>query len=209
VDPTFGELVSGALRLDRSTFELAEHAPHGLTAALTVLLLAGGSETLGQAVILILNRVSRVRFVAALGLGGVELALEALAWIASVWLVAGLLVERPSFVSAVRVIGLAYAPLLFGILVFLPYVGPMLARLLRVWALLAAVVGVSVAFDITPIWAAVTAGIGFLLRWVFLRLFSGVFGAANGWLWRASTGRATPVRSSDVLLPLRPPKHGG
>ncbi len=90
MDPSFGEFVGGALRLDRATFDLAEHSPFGLRVALTVLLLAGGSETLGQAVVLVLNRVSKRRFALALVLGGLELVFEALVWIATVWLLAGL-----------------------------------------------------------------------------------------------------------------------
>jgi hypothetical protein len=47
--------------------------PRGLRVALTVLLFAGASETLGQAVVLVLNRVSKRRFALALVLGGLEL----------------------------------------------------------------------------------------------------------------------------------------
>jgi len=152
VDPSFGEFVGGALRLDRATFDLVEHSPIGLRVALTVLLLAGASETLGQAVVLVLNRVSKRRFALALVLGGLELVFEALVWIAVLWLLAGLFGgERASFLPAVRVLGLAYAPLLFGVLVFLPYIGPVLARLLRVWVLLAVVTGTSVVFGLVPV----------------------------------------------------------
>jgi hypothetical protein len=33
---------------------------------------------------------------------------------------------RPPFFDAVRVIGLAYAPLVLGIFIFFPYVGPLI-----------------------------------------------------------------------------------
>jgi len=203
VDPSFGEFVGGALRLDRATFDLVEHSPFGLRLALTVLLLAGASETLGQAVVLVLNRVSKLRFALALGLGGLELAVEALVWIATVWLLAGLFGGyRASFAPAVRVLGLAYAPLLFGVLVFLPYIGPVLARLLRVWVLLAAVTGTSVVFGLVPVVAAVAAVTGFLARWLLLLLFGQLGNIANRWLWRTSTGHTVPLRSTDALLPL-------
>jgi hypothetical protein len=207
VDTTLGELIGGALRLDRNTFAAIETAPNGLRASLTVLLLAGASETLGQAVVLILNRVSRLRFLLALFLGGLQLVVEALVWIASIWVAAGLFVpERASFVSATRVIGLAYAPLVLGVLVFLPYIGPMLARLLRLWVLLAAIVGISVVFDLSPLLAAATAAIGFFNRALLLWLCSGLSAAGSQWLWRAQTGQATPLHSTDALLPLGPPE---
>jgi hypothetical protein len=208
VDPTFGELVAGALRLDRASFELVQNAANGERTALTVLLLAGVSETLGQAVVLVLNRVSRARFALALGLGGLELVVEALVWIASMWLVVGQFVaERPPFLSAVRVIGLAYAPLLLSGLVFLPYLGPILARLLRLWTLLAIVVGTSVVFGLPPQLAALAAASGFLMRWVLLRVFGGVSTTVQRWLWHASTGRAGPLRSTDALLTFDVPER--
>jgi hypothetical protein len=203
VDPSFGEFVGGALRLDRATFVLVEHSPIGLRVALTVLLLAGASETLGQAVVLVLNRVSKRRFALALVLGGLELVFEALVWIAILWLLAGLFGgERASFLPAVRVLGLAYAPLLFGVLVFLPYIGPVLARLLRVWVLLAVVTGTSVVYGLVPVVAAVAAVTGFLARWLLLRLVGQLGDTANRWLWRTSTEHTAPLRSTDVLLPL-------
>lgn len=151
--------------------------------------------------VLVLNRVSRRRFFVALLLGGLELILEAALWIASMWLIVGALgVPRPSFISAVRVIGLAYAPLVLSVFVFMPYIGLLLARLLRVWVLLAAVVGTSVAFGLHPWAAALAAALGFLGRWLLLRLLQGASDRASGWLWRTSTGTATPLRSSDALL---------
>jgi hypothetical protein len=188
-------LISGALALNPLAFDAIEHAEHGLRQALVILLLAGASETLGQCVVLVLNRVSRGRFALAVLLGGLELVAEALLWIVSVWLLAGLLgVPRPQFISAVRVIGLAYAPLLLGVFVFFPYLGPLIGRLLRLWVLLAALVGIGVVFDVRPIAAAVIAAVGFLGRWALLRLFAGITASANRWFWRASTGRATPLQ---------------
>jgi len=107
VDLLFGELVGGALRLDRTAFDLVEHAPHGL------------------------------------------------------------------------------------------------------WTLLVALVGSSVAFDLPPALATLTTAVGFLNRALLLRLFSGVSTAGNRWRWRAQTGRAAPLRSTDALLPLGPQEHRG
>ena len=197
------------MSLNPAAFQAIEQADHGLRQALVILLIAGASETLGQSVVLILNRVSRGRFLLALLLGGLELVVEALLWIVSVWLLIGLFgVPRPSFLSAVRVMGLAYAPLVFGVFVFFPYLGPLIGRLLRVWVLLAAVVGVSVVFDLRPIGAAVGVALGFLLRWLVLRLFSSVADAMNRWFWRASTGSASALRSSEALLGATTPDRG-
>jgi hypothetical protein len=198
---TYWHLITGALGLDPTAFRAIEQADHGLRQALIILLLAGASETLGQSVVLVLNRVSRGRFFLALLLGGAELILEALIWIFSVWVLGGWLgATRPPFFSAVRVIGLAYAPLVLGVFIFFPYIGPLIGRLLRLWVLLAAVVGISVVFGVAPWMAALIAAAGFLGRWVLLRVFGGVGNAVGRWFWRASTGLDAPLRSSDPLL---------
>src|ERR1700759_4451458 len=122
MEPTLAQMVGGALRLDRSAFDAIEQSSQGLRDAFILLVLAGASLTLGQSVVLFLNRVSAPRFALALVLGGLELVLEALIWISSVWVVVGLLgVSRPHLVETLDVMGLAYAPFLFGVLMFLPY----------------------------------------------------------------------------------------
>jgi hypothetical protein len=161
-------------------------------------------------VVLVINRVSRGRFFLAVLLGGAELIFEALIWILSVWLLGGVLARpRPPFFSAVRVIGLAYAPLIFGIFIFFPYIGPLIGRLLRLWVLLAAVVGISVVFGVAPWLAALMAAIGFLGRWALQRIFSGAGDAVGRWFWRASTGLDAPLRSTDSLLSVGPRDRTG
>jgi hypothetical protein len=120
MEPTLPELIKAALRLDRSAFDTIEQSSQGLRDAFILLVLAGASMTLGQSVVLFLNRVSPGRFALALVLGGLELVMEALLWITSVWVVVGLLgVSRPHLVETLDVVGLAYAPFLFGVLIFL------------------------------------------------------------------------------------------
>ena len=204
-DPSLTELIGGALRLDRSAFDAIEQSSLGLRDAFIVVVLAGASLSLGQSVVLFLNRVSFGRFAFALILGGFELVLEALLWITSVWVVVGLLgVSRPHLVETLDVIGLAYAPFLFGVLVFLPYLGLRILSLLRLWMALAAIVGTSAAFDIAPPLAAVAVAGGFLGRWLLLQVFDSTVKAADRWYVRASTGRATPILSSEALLPHGP-----
>jgi hypothetical protein len=209
-EPTLPQLISGALRLDRSAFDAIEQSTQGLRDAFILLVLAGASMTLGQSVVLFLNRVSRPRFLFALVLGGLELVLEALIWITLVWIVVGLLgVSRPHLVETVDVIGLAYAPFLLGVLTFLPYVGLPIGWLLRLWVLLAAIVGTSAAFDVAPELAAVAVAGGFLSRWLLLHVFDRAVRAADRWYRRASTGRAMPLESSEALLVPGPEDHSG
>jgi hypothetical protein len=50
---------------------------------------------------------------------------------------------------------------------------------LRIWVLLAVVLGTSVAFDLPPLRAALAATIGFLARWALLALFGQIAAGFN------------------------------
>ena len=59
-------LVRGALALNASTFERVHTEPHSLLAALTIVFLAGLSQSLSQIVVLFINQVRPLRFVLSL-----------------------------------------------------------------------------------------------------------------------------------------------
>jgi hypothetical protein len=185
VEPNLAQLVGGALTLNRAAFEAIEETPNGTRYALIVLLLAGTSERVGQSAILFLNQVSRQRFVLAIAAGGIGLAFETLIWTVGMWLVAGLLhgTRPPSLTSALHVTGLAFSPLLFGFLVFLPTLGVLVERLLRVWVLLAAVVGATLIFAIPPPAAALTATAGLLARPLVLYVVGKSSAAVGRYRW--------------------------
>ena len=152
--------------------------------------------------VLVINRVSRGRFFLALLLGGAELIIEALVWILSVWVLGGFWPDRGPRSSTparhrpcVRTAGARDLHLF-------PVRWSADRRLLRLWVLLAAVVGISVVFGVAPWLAALIAALGFLGRWVLLRIFGGVGNAVGRWFWRASTGLDSPLRSSDPLITL-------
>jgi hypothetical protein len=184
LEPTLVQLVGGALMLNRAAFEAIERSPSGTRYALIVVMLAGISESVGQSAILFLNQVSRPRFVLAIASGGIGLAFEALIWTVGMWLVSGMLhVGRPSLVSALHVTGLAFSPLLLGFLVFLPTLGVLVARLLRVWVLLAAVVGATVVFAIPAPAAVLTAVAGLLARPIVLYVAGKSSAAVSRYRW--------------------------
>ncbi len=185
MEPNLAQLVGGALMLNRAAFESIEQTPNATRYALIVLMLAGASESVGQSAVLFVNRVSRVRFVIAIAAGGIGLAFEVLIWAVGMWLVAGILqaARPPSLGSALHVTGLAYSPLLFGFLGFLPALGILVERLLRVWVFLAAVVGATVVFGMPPPVAALTAAVGLVGRPLILYLVGKSGGLISGYRW--------------------------
>ena len=178
-----------ALRFSPDVLTRTAASPDGdlVIAAMTVL--AGASLLMGQSVILFVNRVKPGRFAFSLLFYGVVFALSLALWAAIVWLWAVILFgTRQPLVSVLRIAGLSSAPLLFGFLIFLPYLGTPIDWGLRIWSALIVLEIVRTSFD-PPVWmAAVCAGLGWLIVHTLTRLLGSRLVAARDWLWRLATG---------------------
>jgi predicted Abi (CAAX) family protease len=137
----FGELLGKTFGLQAEAFQRVAALPD-FWLALLVVLLAGLSLAVGQSIILFINRVKPIRFVFSLLLNAVLFLFGFLFLVFSTWLICRLpwSVDVP-FATLVKVIGLAYAPLLFSFLGALPYLGYPILVILSVWNLLAIVAG--------------------------------------------------------------------
>jgi hypothetical protein len=165
-------LVWGALRLDSDAVRALQTAPDPRLAGATVLLLAGLSFALGDAVVLVINRVPRARFLAtSVALAGLVFA-GALLWVGTISLLAAVLFGRASSVDGLLLAGFAYVPLTLTVFTLVPYLGLGLESLLSAWALLAMVVGAMAAFGMDFFPALGCAGPG----WVLTRLAPRLFG---------------------------------
>jgi len=165
------DLVRGALALDPAAFRaLLSPVVADPRLGLAVVYLAGLSHALGQSVALFAQRVSPRRFLATLAVQAALYLAAFLLWAVSVWWVArlGFDAARP-LRDVVAVVGLAYAPQLFGALVLAPYLGGPLQTALSVWTLLATLVATAAVFGLTTAQAvACTAG-GWLLSQLLQR----------------------------------------
>lgn len=135
------ELLGGAFALHRETFRLVSILPNGLWLALIVVLLAGLSLAIGQSIVLFINRVKPTRFVFSLLLNAILFTFGYIFLVFSTWIITLLpgSVNVP-FLTLAKVLGLAYAPLLFSFLGALPHLGYPLQNLFSIWSLLATVV---------------------------------------------------------------------
>jgi len=165
------DLVLGALALDPEAFQalLGPGAAHQRL-GLAVVYLAGLSMAVGQSVALFAARVSPRRFAATLAVQAGLFLAAFLVWALSVWWVArvGFDAARP-LRDVVAVVGLAYAPQLFGVLVLAPYLGGPLQAALSVWTLLATLVAASAVFGLTLGQAITCAAGGWLLSQLLQR----------------------------------------
>jgi predicted Abi (CAAX) family protease len=136
-----GELIGGAFALNREAFRLLSVLPNGLWVALLVVLVAGLSLSVGQSIVLFINRVKPTRFFFSLLLNAVLFTFGYIFLVFSTWLITLLpgSVNVP-FLTLAKVLGLAYAPLLFSFLGALPHVGYPLQNLFSIWNLLAMLV---------------------------------------------------------------------
>lgn len=163
-------LVLRALVLDQSAFAALDQ---GLRLSLAVVFLAGVSQALGQSVVLFANRVSERRFLFSMLLSGVIFLFVYLFWSTSLWLIAAFVFghARP-YLAALRTVGLAYSPQLFGFLVLTPYFGSFVAAALSVWNLLAIVVASRAVFHLNLLQGVAAAALG----WVLLQILQRTIG---------------------------------
>lgn len=171
----FWALISGVLCLNTDTFALINRLPLGLIASILVVLLAGLSQTLGQSVMLFINRVQPLRFLLSVAIAAVLFVFNYNFWVLSTWLVAGWLFEvNLPLVEVIKTLGFSYAPLLLGFLMVIPYFGMPILIVLSIWTLMAIATGLGV---ISPlgIWQAFESCLG---GWLVLQISQRVIGKA-------------------------------
>jgi len=157
-------LIRDTLLLQPGTTELLRLGGGALRLAFFVLLVAGLSEALGESVVLFINRVSPRRFAVSLVISAVIFAVTYLTFALSVYLVAHYAFESEATFSFVAgIVALGQAPRLFGILVFLPYLGLPVSVLLWIWSIGATILGVAEGLKLRPFEALVAIAIGGLL----------------------------------------------
>ncbi len=157
-------LIRDTLLFQPGTTELLRLGGSALRLAFWVLMAAGLSEAVGESVVLFLNRVSPRRFAISLIISAVIFAFTYLFFALTVHLVARYAFgagEPFSFVAGI--VALGQAPRLFGLLVFLPYLGLPVSVLLWAWSIAATVVGVAEGLKLAPFEALATVALGALL----------------------------------------------
>jgi hypothetical protein len=199
----FFSLVGIALSLNRAALDVAAMVPGAVGTALLIAFLSGVSQMLGQSVVLFANRVSRRRFVTCLAIAGLVYVGGLVVWGVAIWLTAkyGFRLEIPTGAITFAVC-VGQAPLLFSFFSMIPYLGTSLQRVLLVYSLLVVLVALSAMLDIRVWQAALLAVIGWSLRAGLDRALTRPLAGVRIWLWRASTGRPTPITRQDSLAAL-------
>jgi hypothetical protein len=195
------QLIAGVLRLDPAAFQACISSENGLLLALIVLLVSGISLSIGQSVVLFANRVSPKRFALSLLGSALMMTISMTFWAISSWLIVTLLLGNAHPVrDFVIVVALGSAPAILGFWVLVPYLGNILAWLLRVWIFFAILVGMGAVMGLTFWQALLSCGLGWLLLELLARLpvFDPEIWRAR--VWRATTGQAERLGAEEQAV---------
>jgi hypothetical protein len=190
------QLWSGALTMQPSVYQAAVRQEAGFPVSLVIALIGGISLCLGQSVVLFANRIPRRRFLFSLLAGALAYLVLILLWALSIWLISAWVLDRPaSFESLLTLVGLSLAPLSFGFLILLPYLGSILYYLLVTWVLASLLSGLDVIYGFNLPQAFLAAGLVWLVVQViaYTRLVERL-------LWRLLPGYATSLNLERLAM---------
>jgi hypothetical protein len=170
-------------------------------AALTIML-AGLSDGLGtQSIVLLVNRITPLRFAINLVLSIALYVLGALAWIAAIWLATRVVFRDDApLAQVISAVSLAYIPLWFSALALIPYLGQAIGLLLNAWSLVIALFAVSQVFQFGLIQALAGTALGWLLMLLVRAVLSRAGDRLDRWLWAITTGRDTRIDVDNLPL---------
>ncbi len=202
----FWYLVQGAMTLNPEAFRLIETLPNGTQMSVYVLLLAGLSQAIAQGLVLFINQVKPIRFVLSLGIAVILFVISTAFWILSVWGASHVLYgANTSFMTVFRVLGLAYAPLIWCFLGAMPYLGVPIGVVLSIWSLLSFVRGFDVVTELgrwQTLWCAI-------LGWIIFQIMQRTIGrpaeAFGQWLSDSVAGKqlVTNVQQLEQMIQSR------
>ena len=195
---TLWEIIRGVLSFDADAYLAVLNQDGGGRVAFAVLFLCTLSLSFGQSVVLFANRVGRRRFVLSLVLSALLLIVGVFIWTTAVWLLATTLFNaNQSFRAVFIVVALSYAPLIYGFLVLLPYLGNIIYIILRVWILLVLLIAVQALFGFSWFEAVLCSFLGWLVLELIVRI--PMITAVEQWLWRVFSGKDELEDTEDIV----------
>jgi hypothetical protein len=198
--PSLGETIRQALRLDPDIYAAIQVAPRGIWLALAVVFLACLSESVGQSIVLFINRVRPRRFGLALLTSTLSRIIGYAMWTASVWLVVTYVFGHAMpWLTVASAVGLAYAPQVLAFFVLTPFLGSPFAILLSLWSMVAIVVAVQVGLGLELWPAVITSGLGWLLIRIWQRTLGRPVYALGRWLERRAAGVPLEFTLNDMI----------
>ncbi|MGL5806191.1 MAG: YIP1 family protein [Xenococcaceae cyanobacterium] len=153
-----------ALSLQAEFYENARNNSQARRIALTIVILAALSHTLGSAVISAIERVSLPYLLPSLIINFLSVLAGYYVWTWVIWKLGQWLKPiDPTYRDLSIPIGFAYAPQTLNFLTLIPLLGRPIQLILAVWSLLAVIVAVRQGLDLSTFRSAVICVIGWTL----------------------------------------------
>lgn len=157
--------------------------------ALTVAILAGSSEAIGNSVVLFINRVTTVRFFLTLLVRGVIFAVTYVFWSLSLLFIAtAVFGVSTTFTLVVQLVAFSLAPRTLGFLEFIPVFGRPIGIILRLWGILALLVVTGFTLGLQPWQALVSVGLGAVVHIVLENTVGRPLRWLGSWFERKAAG---------------------
>lgn len=195
------ESIVRALRLDPDVFAFVSEYPQSAWIVAGIMLLAGMSTLIGQSVVLFVNRVRRTRFFISLITSGMLFVVSYAVWGLIISLTGRFLFqEDPQLGVMIRLVGLSTAPLVFGFLILIPWMGPFIGKLLNIWSLLILINVVRFQFH-SGFWGAVFCVV---LGWLITLLLNNTIGKPllklRNRIFQTVAGSSLDATTQDILI---------
>lgn len=197
--PEFWTILGDVLRLQPDAFVRDVRVSNGLVLAFAVVVVAGLSEAVGQCVVLFANRVKPQRFVFTLAIQVFLFVFGYGFLVLSTWTIGALPLATHVPLRLIAIaLALSYIPLWFAFLSALPYLGAALLWLLRVWHLLAMVVGFAAISGVSEGRAPLYVGLGWVVLVTAQHTFGKPIAALGAKLLKAVAG--VDLRDYDIRV---------
>ena len=181
--------------------ELVEQNPQSAWVVGGIVFLAGASTLLGESAILFINRVRKGRFFLSLITNGLVFMISYAVWGLTISIVGRVLFQvNPPWGQVVRMVGLSTAPLVFGCLVLIPWMGPFISKVLNIWSVLILIGIVQFEFKIWVLGAVTCVVLGWLLSLLFTNTIGGPVVKLRNQVFQKVSGSSLEQTNEDILL---------
>ena len=193
--------IINTLWLNPRVLELVEQHPESAWVVGGIVFLAGASTLLGESAILFINRVRRGRFFLSLITNGIVFMISYAVWGLTISIVGRVIFQvNPPWGEVVRMVGLSTAPLVFGCLVLIPWMGTFISKVLSIWSVLILIGIVQFEFKIGFGGAVVCVVLGWVLSLLFTNTIGGPVVKLRNRVFQMVSGSSLARTNEDILL---------
>ena len=170
-----------AARLETSLYEEVEADTTATQQALWVVIIAAVAEGIGVAIRAGMQGRAGGVIIVGLILGIISAVIGWIVWsYVTYWIGTRLFHGTATPGEMLRTIGFAQSPRVLDILLFIPVLGPVIRLVVAIWLLVAGIIAIRQALDLTSGQAIVTAVVGWIALLVVFLIVALIFGAIAG-----------------------------